>query len=144
MKTGDDQTSSHASGGMVSQANVPAGVLELDRVYTALSHPRRRYLCYTLLEERRWRLRQLATKTAAWESDVTEAAVADAHRERVYVSLFHAHVPKLADLDVIEFDRPTETISAGDHAEQVLNALEGMGASLDTSEERHARGELDG
>lgn len=29
----------------------PPSILEIDPVYEALGHPRRRYLCYTLLED---------------------------------------------------------------------------------------------
>jgi hypothetical protein len=74
-------------------------ILELDEVYRALGHPRRRYLCYTL----------------------------------------HAHVPKLVELGVIRFDEDEETIDAAETATQVLRALEGMGATLDSNQEAHAR-----
>jgi len=114
-------------------------VLELDPVYEALGHPRWRYLCYTLLEDDEWSLTDLATKVAAWEHGVSAADVTDCQRERVYVSLYHAHVPKLVDEGVITFDETTERITAGEHAEQVLAALRGMGASLDSDQEAHAR-----
>lgn len=116
-------------------------VLELDPVYEALGHPRRRYLCYTLLEDVEWSLTDLATKIAAWEHDVAAADVTAARRKRVYVSLYHAHVPKLVDEGVITFDETTERIAAGEHAAQVLAALRGMGASLDSDQEEHARGD---
>ncbi|GKZ15997.1 hypothetical protein HAL_38780 [Haladaptatus sp. T7] len=57
--------------------------------------------------------------------------------------LYHSHVPKLVDLDVIEFDGDTETITPGPHAVQVLTALEGAGGSLDNRQETHARSEFD-
>ncbi|MFC6976219.1 hypothetical protein ACFQL1_18485 [Halomicroarcula sp. GCM10025709] len=118
-------------------------MLEVETVYEALGHPRRRYLCYTLLEDTEWTLTELATKIAAWENDVPEHAVTNDRREAVYVSLYHAHVPKLVDEGVIAFDETTETITVAEHAEQVLAALEGMGASLDASQETHAREEID-
>lgn len=121
----------------------PVGVLSIDHVYTALAHPRRRYLCYTLHEATEWTLSELATKIAAWEHDVPEHAVSERQREDVYVSLFHAHVPKLVDEGVITYDPDAETIRAGEHAEQVLAALNGMGASLDAAQETHARQEID-
>ncbi|MFC4988055.1 DUF7344 domain-containing protein [Saliphagus infecundisoli] len=64
--------------------------LEIDHVYEALGHPRRRYLCYTLLEDAEWSLPGLATKIAAWEDGVSTDAVTDARRDQVYVSLYHA------------------------------------------------------
>ena len=117
--------------------------LEIEPVYEALGHSRRRYLCYTLLEDTEWSLTDLATKIAAWENDVPEQAVTDDQREEVYVALYHAHVPKLVDEGVITFDEATERISTAEHAEQVLTALEGMGASLDSNQETHARSEMD-
>lgn len=125
------------------QEAIPEGILDLDHVYDALAHPRRRYLCYSLLERERWSLADLATGTVAWERDVPEAAVDDDERERAYVSLYHAHVPKLVDLDVLAFDRPTETVSAARNAEPVLDALEGIGAVLDDYRDAHERSPLD-
>lgn len=119
----------------------PQEVLELNHVYEALGHPRRRYLCYTLLEDPEWSLTDLATKVAAWENDIPVDAVTAHQRDRVYVSLYHAHVPKLADEGVITFDGTTETIAAAEHAEQVLSALQGMGASFNMAQEAHARSE---
>lgn len=132
-----------ASPSQSGEQTLPPDVLEIEHVYTALGHPRRRYLCYTLLEDAEWSLTDLATKIAAWENDISEQAVTENQRERVYVSLYHAHVPKLIDESVITFDELTETISASEHAEQVLTALEGMGASLDTKQEVHARRDID-
>jgi hypothetical protein len=120
----------------------PEGILELDHVYDAVGHPRRRYLCYTLLAETEWSLTDLATKIAAWEGDVPEHAVPVRHQETVYVSLYHAHVPKLVEDDIITFDAMSETIRPAENAPQVLHALNGMGASLDASQETHARREM--
>ncbi|MFC4437169.1 MULTISPECIES: DUF7344 domain-containing protein [Natrialbaceae] len=118
-------------------------ILEIEPVYEALGHPRRRYLCYTLLEDTEWSLSDLATKIAAWENDVPEHEVTENHHEGVYVSLYHAHVPKLVDEGVITFGEATETITTAEHAEQVMTALEGIGASLDANQETHARSEMD-
>lgn len=118
-------------------------VLKLDHVFAALDHPRRRYLCYTLSQDTKWSLTDLATKVAAWENDVPERAVTDDQRERVYVSLYHAHVPKLVDEGVISFDAVNETISAADHADQVVCALVGLATNLEMEQEIHAREEMD-
>ncbi|WP_336022332.1 DUF7344 domain-containing protein [Halobellus salinisoli] len=121
----------------------PERVFGLDHVYEALAHPRRRYLCYTLLEDTEWSLTALATKVAAWEAETAERAVDDHECDRVYVALYHAHVPKLVDEGIIAFDEATGTITAAENAGQVLAALEGMGASLDAAQETHARREMD-
>ena len=118
-------------------------VLELQPVFEAIAHPRRRYLVYTLAEETEWSLDDLATKLAAWETDTPEANIATLTRQEMSTSLYHTHIPKLVDLDVIEFDAATETITPGPHAVQVLTVLEGAGGSLDNRQETHARSEFD-
>ncbi|WP_254531128.1 DUF7344 domain-containing protein [Natrinema gelatinilyticum] len=118
----------------------PAEILELNFVYEALAHPRRRYLCYSLLSSSRWTLTELATKLVAWERDIPEEDVAEFNRDEMYVSLHHAHVPKLVDLDIVEYDTGgEEVIIASTNAPQVLAALQGAGASIDVLQETHAR-----
>ncbi|NUB91324.1 hypothetical protein HT576_09880 [Haloterrigena sp. SYSU A121-1] len=139
----DGEVDASSSSSSTEERHLPEAILELDHVYEALGHPRRRYLCYTLLEDTEWSLTDLAAKIAAWETDTPEHAVTELQRERVYVSLYHAHVPKLVDENVIAFDDATETITAARNAKQVLTALRGMGASLDSNQETHARGDMD-
>ncbi|MDG5760323.1 helix-turn-helix domain-containing protein [Natronococcus sp. A-GB1] len=113
-------------------------LLEMDTQFLVLSHPRRRYLLYTLAEQPQWSLRELATKIAAWEGDISEETVTADERDKVHVSLMHAHVPKLVDHDVIAFDRESEIISKGEHADQILKSLAGFGGSTDSGQESHA------
>jgi len=128
----------------VSQSGwAPRTVLELDHVYEALGHKRRRYLCYTLLESTQWSPTELAAKVAAYENGCLESAVTTDQRKRVSTSLAHVHVPKLADEDVIRFDGTDEMIRPGPNARQVLLALEGMEASVDSEREEHTRSEID-
>jgi hypothetical protein len=115
--------------------------LGLDHVYEALGHPRRRYLCYSLLGDEDPSLSELATKIAAWENDVSEEAVEDSVQERVYVSLYHAHVPKLVDDGIVDFDEATETLTAAENADRVLGTLEALQSSLDDGQAAHARGD---
>lgn len=122
---------------------VPRDVLELDHLFEALAHPRRRYLCYALLESAERSLADLAGSVAAWESDVPEGAVTGEQREEVYLALYHAHVPKLVENGVVTFDEATGTVAPGEHAEQVLAALEEIGARLAAAGEDHARSGID-
>lgn len=140
---GDDDAEQENVTPFVESDVLPTTVLDLDHVYESLAHPRRRYLCYTLLEDTEWSLTDLATKVAAWENEVPEHAVSDDQRDKVYVSLYHVHVPKLVDLGVLSFDEWTETVTPAENAEQVLTALQAMGASLDQRQESHARSKMD-
>lgn len=69
--------------------------------------------------------------------------MSDERRGEVYVSLSHAHVPKLADEGVINFDEAAETIAAADHVDQMRTALKGVGESLDSEQESHAHSEME-
>jgi len=122
--TWDDEAGKASLGPLAGHRSVPQDLLELDYVYEALAHPRRRYLCCTLRGDTQWTLTDLATKIAAYEAELPENAVTDHQRERAYVSLYHAHVPKLADLGVISFDEVTELITPAENADQVVAVLE--------------------
>ena len=77
------------------------------------------------------------------ENGIPEHEVGTQQRDRVYVALYHDHIPKLVDEQVVRFDNGHETITPAEHAEQVLAALNGMGATLDVNQETHARSEID-
>lgn len=141
-------TSNDRDGSTIERPNVDSSetppttsseFLELDHVYKALGHSRRRYLCYTLLESPEWTPGDLARKIAAWEHDVAEADVTDQQQEAVYIALYHMHVPTLVEEGVIAFDSVIETIGPATNAKQVLRALKGIDASLDSQQEAHAR-----
>ena len=139
MGYGSDENVSPRSADIPDVTPPPTDVLELDYVYDALAHSRRRYLCYTLLEDTRWTVDELARKIAAWEHDRPEDEITDRQQLRVYLSLYHGHIPKLVDMGVVSFDDTTETITTAPNTSQVLLALEGVGASLDIDQETHAR-----
>lgn len=111
-------------------------VLELDAAFSALSHRQRRYVVYALVKEPEWTLTDLATKIAAWIDDVDETDVNVRRRERMYVSLYHTHVPKLVEEDVVTFDPEAETVSPASRAEQVAEILEGAGTGHTHGPER--------
>lgn len=141
--TGVDEEVSSSGESPFDVTAPPSEILELDHVYEALGHSRRRYLCYTLFEDTEWTLDELSTKIAAWENDVPQHDVSNRQHEKMYVSLYHAHIPKLVANGVLTFDDATKTVRPAANAEQVVNALEGMGASLDSNQRTHARSEMD-
>ena len=122
----------------------PKEVLELEFVFEALVHPRRRYLIYSLISNSVCTIRELATKLVAWERDVPEEAVTDFDRDEMFISLHHAHIPKLVDYGIVEYrDGEEGVIVAAENAVQVLAALEGLGSSLDILQEAHARSDYE-
>ena len=122
----------------------PEEILKMEGVFQALSHPRRRYLVYSLLSETKWSLQELATKLVAWERDISEEAVTENDRDEMFASLYHLHVPKLTEQGVIKYqDGENPVIVASENAVQVLAALKGLGASVDAAQEVHARSDYE-
>ena len=75
-------------------------------VYAALGHDRRHRVLAVLVEVcTPIDVRALARHVAAREAEVSPQSVRDKRVERVHVSLYHNHLPKLADVGLIEYDR---------------------------------------
>lgn len=121
--------------------DAPPTMLEMDHVFDALDHPRRRYLLYTLRTDYKQSLWELARRIAAWEGNVPDVALSEDVVGRVYVSLYHNHVPKLATGGVISFSEAEETIASGSNAEEVMAILDEIGGFKDSNQEAHAQDE---
>lgn len=109
---------------------IDPGILESEDVFGVLAHPRRRFLLCVFTLDDRWTLPALATRLAAWEHDIDETAVDDRLHKRMYVSLYHTHVPRLEKARAIRFDERTETIVPGEYTEELLTVLDGVSDSL--------------
>lgn len=86
---------------------VAAGAL-----FEILADARRRHVLYCL---ERFRtpipLADLADEVAVAESDAnTIADISDESVKRVYMDLYHAHVPKMADAGVVAYDQASDTV----------------------------------
>lgn len=114
--------------------------LELDEVFAALGHPRRRYLVYTLANGgSEVTLPELATEITAWERDIPAGEVSEEDRKPVQISLYHSHIPKLVDLGIIEYHEGEDIIVRARNTTQVEAVLDGAGAELDSRQEGHAK-----
>lgn len=104
---------------------MPAEIPELtpDVVFDALRNPRRQFaLAYLRQQDRPVTLTELARRTTAWEAGEPPTEIAEDRVDRVRVSLHHSHLPKLADLGLVEYtgdDR--HTVSATEKV-QMLEA----------------------
>lgn len=95
--------------------------LTRDNVFDLLSNPRRRYILYYLrTHDGPIKLTDLADEVAAWEYDTDVEELSKQERKRVYVSLYQTHVPKLAEIGLVDYDasvgliRPTRRVRAVD------------------------------
>lgn len=105
-----------------------------DRLFRLLSAKRRRYVIVYLREATApLAVADLARRIAEREPEQTPAAASN-HREAVYRSLYHCHVPKLADARVVEHNRNRDTVEPGPNftcATALLDALSEVDGSTE-------------
>lgn len=88
------------------RAPVPDGGREpIDRVLLALSEPRRRYLLYYLDQQGDAHIDEAALFIAACERDCDPSDVSEDRSEKVRRELYHVHLPKLSEENIIDYDR---------------------------------------
>lgn len=81
-------------------------VLPSDDVFEVLSNHRRRMVLYHLQEAGgRIAVNELAEHVAAMENDLPVEELSSQQRKRVYVSLYQTHLPKMAQLNLIDYDQ---------------------------------------
>jgi len=106
-------------------------LVERDYVYEALSHRRRRYLLYAFNEDVEQTIEELSRKVAAWERDVSRETVNATQLDRVYLSLYHTHVPKLVDAGILVYGDSNETVTIGPRFGEFLATLREIGAKFE-------------
>lgn len=94
-------------------------------MHDVLANGRRRSVLRQLTEtETPIALTDLAIEIVARETDRSAADVSDAEMKRVRTSLWHAHVPKLADAGVVDCDRQRKMVTLTASAERIEPYLE--------------------
>lgn len=110
-------------GGHYTTVTIPELSIPGDLLHN-LSDPRRRYVLYLLLENEQANVENLSLQIAAWENDVSVSAVSAADHRAVRVGLVHNHLPRLAEHDVIEYDRRSGDLVRGDRFESIRPVVE--------------------
>jgi len=99
--------------------------LSLDYVFEILKNERRRrVLAYLREHDERVTLSDLAEHIAALENDTDVASITSSQRKRVYVGLYQCHLPKMDDMDVVDFNQNRGIIERGPNAEQLYEYLD--------------------
>lgn len=94
--------------------------LPLDQLFEILKNSRRRQTLHFLQEnEGVTTLSDLAEDIAAKENNTTVRQISSSQRKRVYVGLYQCHLPKMDDMDIIDFDQNRGTVETGPNAEQL-------------------------
>ncbi|MCU4801684.1 hypothetical protein OB920_14995 [Halobacteria archaeon HArc-gm2] len=94
--------------------------LSLDLIFEVLKNRRRRDVI-RYLEERgeRTSLSDLAEHVAALENDTTTQALTSSQRKRVYVGLYQCHLPKMDDMDIVNFNQDRGYVELGANVDQL-------------------------
>lgn len=80
-------------------------------VFRCLSHARRRYVLDCLKDAQSpLALADLAKDVAARETDAPRSEIAAETELDVYTALYHSHIPKLASMDFVRYDREQEEV----------------------------------
>lgn len=77
----------------------------MERVLLAVSEPRRRYLLYYIERQGDAYIEDAARFIAACEADCDPSDVPTESTETVSRELYHVHLPKLADENIIDYER---------------------------------------
>lgn len=96
----------------------------LDRVFGALTHRRRRYILYYVREHERTDVADLAAHVAAREQNAAIENVSPSTIERVQRELVHAHLPKLDDYGLVEYDRRSDAVCYNHPPKQLEHVLD--------------------
>lgn len=100
------------------------GRSRIDRILVSVRDIRRRYLLYHLQEEGTSDLETAARQVAAWEYECDVGDVPSDLDDRLQTELYHTHLPKLADLDIIEYDERTGAIRLREPPDKLEALLE--------------------
>jgi hypothetical protein len=97
-------------------SEVASAPVQIDQVFEILKNARRRaVLRYMRTVGEDVRLGELAEQIAAWECDKDVSQITSSERKRVYVGLYQSHLPKMADVGAISYNKPRGKIGPGEH-----------------------------
>ncbi|MFC6905579.1 DUF7344 domain-containing protein [Halalkalicoccus tibetensis] len=112
------------NGAGVSEVASPEHSLSKDDTFHILQNERRRRVLQYLSDTKGpVDMRDIAEQVAAWEHDTTVQQLTSDQRQRVYIALYQSHLPKLADFDLITYNRSRGVVERTPVADQVTQYL---------------------
>lgn len=101
----------------------PSDSLSTDRVFDLLSSQRRRYALACLSEHESLSLADLADEVTRYERNTPISEIPEEDVLRVYTSLWHTHIPKLAESDVVTYDQDRDLVRLGENADRIESVI---------------------
>lgn len=103
----------------------PDGELPSDEILDALSDRRSRDVVRCLqMNDGTMTMADIAGEIAVWECEADVSNISSDEVKRIYISLYHAHVPKLASADVVEYSQVGDDVSLSMDADRLELVLE--------------------
>lgn len=89
-------------------------------MFKILAHHRRRYVIHCLRKyENPMTLADLADEVAVLENDTALMEIPAEEIKRVYFSLYHTHIPKLADAELVQYQQDGDLVTLAERAENL-------------------------
>lgn len=98
-----------------------------DQLYQALTSHQRRRILYYLLEEQDSTVEELATVLSGWEATTTGMMQRPADRSKLFLQLVHHHVPRLADVGLIDYEPHTGSVQLASLHPQIADIIRQSG-----------------
>jgi hypothetical protein len=96
-----------------------------DDVFHLLQNQRRRRVLRCLRGvEGTVSMSDLTEQVAAWEHGTTVEALTSTQRQRVYIALYQRHLPKLDDMDVLDYNQSRGFVTPRTRAERIVDYLD--------------------
>ncbi len=103
-----------------AHANVTDGEVLLDDVLDILASQRRRYILHCLqTHDLPIALADVADEVAVYEHDTDITDISAEEVKRVYLSLYHTHIPKLAERGLVTYSQDRDLVTLSDNGEQL-------------------------
>lgn len=96
----------------------------LDDLFAVFANYRRRYVLHYLREEGRASIGGIARQLAAWERASRSEMVSGELIDRIELELFHTHLPRLREVNLVEYDQRTSVVVYRDPPEIVRALLD--------------------
>lgn len=130
---------------MEPESEPEAVELSKDEIFYLLKNRRRRDIVRYLMDnDGTATLSELAEHIAAWENDIDVQALNSGQRKRVYVALYQTHLPKLAENDIIEYERNRGDVELTENAAHLKTYLDDDDVETDPWSKRYAALSLTG
>lgn len=135
--TDDEIVPSRPRPGALDSDSAADSALSMDDVFHILQTKRRRdVLRYVIDESGPVRLRDLAEYVAANEHGKAVDELTSSERQRVYISLYQSHLPKLDEHGVVTYDKDRGIVEATSMIDRFEPYLDGQMANAGSSTDR--------